>query len=179
MILADDEIKKQIKKGELLLNEKGKAIDDPEAKNISYDLSTKKFYSKEQDNKGTDTFILQPLGSVFVASAEIINLPNNISAEVKLKYSLMTDGLMLDAPLYQPGHHGSNIFFRLTKHKLSFKNTLSPKVSYKNIPKKSMPTLCFIKPLRMLLTRIMVFFVTRRKVSKKFVSIRIAAFIQI
>lgn len=114
MILADDEIKKQIKKGELLLNEKGKAIDDPEAKNISYDLSTKKFYSKEQDNKGTDTFILQPLGSVFVASAEIINLPNNISAEVKLKYSLMTDGLMLDAPLYQPGHHGSNIFFRLT-----------------------------------------------------------------
>lgn len=114
MILADDEIKRQIKKGKLLLNEKGKAIDDPEAKNISYDLSTKKFYSKEQDNKGTDTFILQPLGSVFVASSEIINLPNNISAEVKLKYSLMTDGLMLDAPLYQPGHHGSNIFFRLT-----------------------------------------------------------------
>ena len=114
MILADSKIQEKIKKGELLLDEQGQEITSPIAKNISYDLSTKKFYSKELDKEGTETFILQPLGSVFVASSEIIKLPNNISAEVKLKYSLMTDGLMLDAPLYQPGHQGSNIFYRLT-----------------------------------------------------------------
>lgn len=114
MILPDKEIEARINNSELLVNEDGSAIDSPTAKNISYDLSTKRFYSKEQDNEGTEKFTLQPLGSVFVASSEQIKLPNNISAEVKLKYSLMTDGLMLDAPLYQPGHHGSNIFFRLT-----------------------------------------------------------------
>ena len=115
MILPDSEINKRISNSELLINENGSAISFQIAQNISYDLSTKKFYSKEQDSKeGTDTFELRPLDSVFVASLERINLPNDVVAEVKLKYSLMTDGLMLDAPLYQPGHNGSNIFFRLT-----------------------------------------------------------------
>lgn len=112
MILPDSEINERISNSELLVNEDGSAISSPIAQNISYDLSTKKFYSKEQDS--TDTFELRPLDSVFVASSEQINLPNDVVAEVKLKYSLMTDGLMLDAPLYQPGHNGSNIFFRLT-----------------------------------------------------------------
>lgn len=114
MILPDNEIEERIRRGELLVNEDGNAIVSPKAKNISFDLSTKRFYSKEQDNEGTEKFKLQPLDSVFVASSEKINLPKNVAAEVKLKYSLMTDGLMLDAPLYQPGHHGSNIFYRLT-----------------------------------------------------------------
>lgn len=115
MILPDNEINKRISNGKLLVNEDESTISSPTAQNISYDLSTKKFYSKEQDSKeGTDTFELRPLDSVFVASLERINLPNDVIAEVKLKYSLMTDGLMLDAPLYQPGHNGSNIFFRLT-----------------------------------------------------------------
>lgn len=114
MILPDNEIEERIRRGELLVNEDGNAILSSKAKNISFDLSTKRFYSKEQDNEGTEKFKLQPLDSVFVASSEKINLPKNVAAEVKLKYSLMTDGLMLDAPLYQPGHHGSNIFYRLT-----------------------------------------------------------------
>lgn len=112
MILSDSEINERISNGKLLVNEDGSTISSPTAQNVSYDLSTKKFYSKEQDS--TDTFELRPLDSVFVASSEQINLSNDVAAEIKLKYSLMTDGLMLDAPLYQPGHHGSNIFFRLT-----------------------------------------------------------------
>lgn len=114
MILPDNKIKEWISEGKLLINEDGSTIFSPIVQNISYDLSTRKFYSKEQDSEGTDGFKLRPLDSVFVASTEHINLPSDVAAEVKLKYSLMTDGLMLDAPFYQPGHHGSNVFFRLT-----------------------------------------------------------------
>ncbi len=114
MILSDNEIKRQINDGELLRDENGEIISSPDVSNISYDLSTKSFYSKELGIEGATEFTLKPLDSVFVASSEIINLPHNVSAEVKLKYGLMTDGLLLDAPLYQPGHHGSHIFFRLT-----------------------------------------------------------------
>lgn len=110
MILPDNKIKEWISEGKLLINEDGSTIFSPIVQNISYDLSTRKFYSKEQDSEGTDGFKLRPLDSVFVASTEHINLPSDVAAEVKLKYSLMTDGLMLDAPFYQPGHHGSNVF---------------------------------------------------------------------
>ena len=114
MILSDTEIISKIHDGKLLRDENGEIISSPNVSNISYDLSTKSFYSKELGIEGAKEFTLKPLDSVFVASSEIINLPSNVSAEVKLKYGLMTDGLLLDAPLYQPGHHGSHIFFRLT-----------------------------------------------------------------
>lgn len=52
MILPDNKIKEWISEGKLLINEDGSTIFSPIVQNISYDLSTRKFYSKEQDSEG-------------------------------------------------------------------------------------------------------------------------------
>lgn len=89
---------------------------------VSYDLKTKCFYA---DNREHETFSLMPGDSVFAGSVETVNLPNNLVATVLLRNRWIRQGLLLDAPMYFPGHE-TRFFFRLTNlsgEKLELKST--------------------------------------------------------
>jgi hypothetical protein len=67
------------------------------------------------DGKKLTSVTLDTGESAFVAAEEIIDLKKNknIVGRVVLKNSRIRQGLTLDAPVYQPGHH-TRVFFRLT-----------------------------------------------------------------
>lgn len=77
---------------------------------VSYDLTTKSFYSKDSEKSYAD---LMPGDSIFVSSEEVIDLPSDLAARVSLRNSRIRQGLTLDAPLYFPGHK-TRVFFRVT-----------------------------------------------------------------
>ena len=77
---------------------------------VSYDLVTKTFCTQEGETARVE---LAPGDSVFVACRELIELPADMTAEVKLRNSRIRQGLSLEAPLYFPGHH-TRVFYRVT-----------------------------------------------------------------
>ena len=83
--------------------------------NIGYDLSAEFFISDEEDREKRRHAALLPGESVFVGAKESIRLDlhKDLIARVSLKNSRLRQGLRLDAPIYQPGHH-TRVFFRLT-----------------------------------------------------------------
>lgn len=85
--------------------------DDGHVGAVSYDLRT--MYYAQGDGEYKDAFELAPHESVFVACEEIIHMPVNMIGRIILRNSRIRAGLMLDAPVYQPGHH-TRIFFRIT-----------------------------------------------------------------
>lgn len=105
MLLRDIEIKE-------LIESKVLTEANPEnIKNIAYDLTTKQFYSDRDTH--TSEIDLLPNSSVFVGSEECIHLPANMCARVTLRNSRIRQGLLLEAPIYQPGHE-TRVFFRIT-----------------------------------------------------------------
>lgn len=78
--------------------------------NIGYDLRAKCFAVGRENREHVS---LQPGESVFVSSAEMIHMPNDLLCRVVLKNSRIRQGFTIDAPVYQPGHH-TRVFFRLT-----------------------------------------------------------------
>lgn len=78
---------------------------------ISYDLRTDYYVQNDSDFK--PEFELAPHESVFVACVESIHMPTDMIGRVVLRNSRIRAGLMLDAPVYQPGHH-TRIYFRIT-----------------------------------------------------------------
>ena len=105
MTLVDRDIRALIQ-SRTLLN-----ADDKHVGAISYDLRTK--YYAQGDGEYKDSFELAPRESVFVACEEIIHMPHDMIGRVALRNSRIRAGLMLDAPVYQPGHK-TRIFFRIT-----------------------------------------------------------------
>lgn len=105
MTLVDKDILALINSG-LLHN-----ADVTQIGSISYDLRTDYYVQNESDFK--HTFELAPRESVFVACVESIDMPVNMIGRIILRNSRIRAGLMLDAPVYQPGHH-TRIFFRIT-----------------------------------------------------------------
>lgn len=93
----------------------GHDISEDEMRNavgaISYDLHTLNYTNNE--TVASDSCKLLPGESVFVACKEIVNLPGDISASIILRNSRIRQGFMLDAPVYQPGHH-TRVFYRIT-----------------------------------------------------------------
>lgn len=104
MVLADSRIKELIDSGVL----DHAAFD--KVGPVSYDLSTDGFYTR--DGKVLHV-ALKPGDSVFVATREVIHLPDNFVARVLIKNSRLRQGLTLDAPLYFPGHE-TVVYFRVT-----------------------------------------------------------------
>lgn len=105
MLLRDSEIKELIEH---------KVLTDAKLENITsiaYDLSTKQFYS-DRDTHVTE-IDLMPNSSVFVGSEECIYLPDDMCAQITLRNSRIRQGLLLEAPIYQPGHK-TRVFFRIT-----------------------------------------------------------------
>lgn len=78
---------------------------------IAYDLRTA--YYTQPDGIRADALQLAPGESAFVASEERIYLPGNLIGRVILRNGGIRAGLMLDAPVYQPGHK-TRVFFRIT-----------------------------------------------------------------
>lgn len=104
MYLSDKRIKQLIDEGHLLDADKGRV------QSVSYDLRTKEFYA---DGARCDSCILKPGNSIFVSSVESISLPASMTAQVYLRCSWMCKAVLLDAPLYFPGHD-THLYFRLT-----------------------------------------------------------------
>jgi len=78
---------------------------------ISYDLHTRSYVSSGTVN--LDEYTLAPGESVFVSCCELIDLPGDICARIIIRNSRLRQGLSVEAPVYQPGHH-TRVFFRLT-----------------------------------------------------------------
>ena len=105
MTLVDKDIRAMIE-ASLLLN-----ADITHVGSISYDLRTK--YYVQKDNEFKESFDLAPGESVFVACEEIIHMPKDMIGRIILRNSRIRSGLMLDAPVYQPGHK-TRLYFRIT-----------------------------------------------------------------
>ncbi len=105
MVLTDREIHNWISKHDLIENHEPDCLTS-----IGYDLRADHFVSREAL---TSHVTLKSGESVFVGTKENIKLPNDMIARLSLKNSRIRQGLSLDAPIYQPGHH-TKIFFRLT-----------------------------------------------------------------
>ena len=78
---------------------------------IGYDLTTRRYV--REPGKYADRIVLTPGESIFVEAKEHIALPADICARVVLRNSRIRQGLLLTAPVYQPGHH-TPVFFRVT-----------------------------------------------------------------
>ena len=100
MFLKDDELKSGIITG----------ATDNNFGNISCDLLIKDVLA---GSERLSEYELKPAESVFVSTAEIIDVPPNMFAQVVARNSAIRLGLEVSAPIYQPGHK-TRIFFRVT-----------------------------------------------------------------
>ena len=103
-MLSDGEILKLIEDGVL------EGADGGRVGPVSYDLRNHKFYSEGQE---LDSVTLGPGESAFVGTVEAVKLPNDVSAQVRLKNSRIRQGLSIEAPVYFPGHW-TRLFYRVT-----------------------------------------------------------------
>lgn len=110
MILVDTQIHEKIQTCNLIEN-----ADANQIKSILYDLRSDSFISStDSENHGPCTHVtLLPSESIMVATQEIIKLPNNMIGHVVGRNSRIRQGLFVESPVYQPGHH-TRIYFRLT-----------------------------------------------------------------
>lgn len=104
MFLPDSEIKDLIDK-KVLKNASLSNIQQ-----VSYDLRTADFHEK---GKRSDSVDIRPGNSIFVSSVEEIILPRHLVAQVSLRNSWIRKGILLDSPVYFPGHK-TLFFYRLT-----------------------------------------------------------------
>lgn len=109
MILTDQKIEERIRNDQLIENYTSSNI-----QNICYDLTAEHFYVLiDGEVKEFSTFELLPGQSLHVSTTENIHLPKCLIARIIGKNSRIREGLLVDAPVYQPGHH-TKVFFRLT-----------------------------------------------------------------
>lgn len=110
MILVDTAIREQVTGNALIENFEGSQLSS-----IAYDLRAQEFIQVDKDGQPQKNIhmLLMPGNSVFVSTVENIKLPNDMIGRVIPKNSRIREGLLIDAPVYQPGHH-TRVFFRLT-----------------------------------------------------------------
>ena len=82
---------------------------------ISYDLRIDYVFGNTPDHKQLEQYTLQPGETVFIASKENLNLPNNVAAHVIERNSSVRKGLSIASPVYIPGHH-TKVFTRITNN---------------------------------------------------------------
>lgn len=109
MILTDQNIRERIHSDNLIENYASDHI-----QNICYDLTAEHFYAiVDGEPEESSTYELLPGQSLHVSAKENIHLSNRMIARIIGKNSRIREGLFVDAPVYQPGHH-TKVFFRLT-----------------------------------------------------------------
>ena len=128
MILVDTQIRAKIQSNNLIENANLEQI-----QSILYDLKTDSFMcvTDAETHEQLSHVTLLPSESILVAAREIIHLPNNMIARVVGRNSRIRQGLLVDSPIYQPGHH-TRIYFRLTNVSNS-SITLTDNKSYASI----------------------------------------------
>lgn len=107
MILTDHDLSASIAENGLIQND---TFSPDNVTNVGYDLRSKAFYDEDGEHQKKD---LAPGESVMVAAEEILHMPNNMAATVRDKNSRIRQGLLVTAPMYQPGHD-TRVFFRLS-----------------------------------------------------------------
>ncbi len=106
MTLVDKEIR------ELITNGIIKNASESNIGSISYDLTIKEIISANSPEEKRTQCYLDPQDVVFVACEEDIFLPNDLIAHIEQRNSRIRQGLLVDAPTYQPGH-ATKVFFRV------------------------------------------------------------------
>lgn len=76
---------------------------------VGYDLRAESFIMNGEEVAAVD---LQPGAAVMVGTVERIHMPGWLLGRIAIKNSRMRQGLSLEAPVFQPGHHGK-VYFRL------------------------------------------------------------------
>lgn len=98
MILVDKNIKSLAAEKKLIVT----GYNENNVKGISYELTADCVYN--QDREPVSSFDLKPGDVVYVRTTEEIDIPNDITARVIERNSVMRSGLRVDAPQYIPGH---------------------------------------------------------------------------
>lgn len=108
MILRDEDIKEY---GDKLIDE---GYNEKCVESISYRITINGIITKDEDGKKTtkSEYTLRSLDTVYVKSNEHITLPNNMTARIVERNSMMRKGLFVSGPHYQPGH-STYIFLRV------------------------------------------------------------------
>lgn len=128
MILGHSELKKLIKKGNLVTNLSEREMKDPEG--CVFDLRLEKVFSlhgraflgideretpelKEEasfDSKKRTSFVFNPGKYYLTKTIEEVNLPKNIAAVFKPRSTTFRSGLAVRTGLANPGYHGPLFF---------------------------------------------------------------------
>lgn len=106
MILTDKDLSERIANGELIINNENY---EPNRLNcISYDINIGAIVSDEKNADGTyksvSKYYLQPGETIFVKSDVKLKIPKDCIGIIYERNSVMRQGLVVDAPIYQPGH---------------------------------------------------------------------------
>lgn len=83
---------------------------------IGYDLRPLSYY--DSNGEHFRSIKLNPNDSIFVGCAEVVSLSTQMTAFIKLRNSRIRQGLLLEAPIYQPGHT-TRVYYRLTNNSKS------------------------------------------------------------
>lgn len=83
---------------------------------VSYDLTIDYIRTYDDDKKeyiNETTYELPPNKTVFICTLETVSIPNNMIGIISEKTSVMREGLLVNAPNYQPGIY-AKCFIRVT-----------------------------------------------------------------
>lgn len=82
-------------------------------KDLSYDLRIKSIIiPNDSSHEDVEKYYLPPGNTVFVSTIEDIHLPDNMIGLIVQRNSIIRSGLVVDAPVYLPGHH-TKMFIRV------------------------------------------------------------------
>lgn len=96
MFLLKDEILRLIHNNDMISN-----LNPDNIGSISVDITADKFYF---NGDKYDTLYLRPTEAAICQSIETINLPDDIIGFVSIRNRWLRKGLMIQAPVYHPGH---------------------------------------------------------------------------
>lgn len=105
MFLVDKEIREMVQSKKII-----EPFKEEQLGVISYDLTIKNIVTSEK--KEQEKYSLEPGEVIFIASEEVIDLPKDLLGIVHNKNSRIRQGLTVESPIYQPGHH-TRVFFRI------------------------------------------------------------------
>ena len=98
MILVDKNIKKLISENKLIVS----GYKEENLKGIAYELTIDSIYNSEKN--AVSSLDLKPGDITYIKTNEEISLPENITARIIERNSVMRIGLKVDGPQYIPCH---------------------------------------------------------------------------